>query len=159
MTLALAPRPTARHRTRGWRGPTEARPFPSLGWAILDWTYAYLPSPADEKKPLIYTDEQARRIVRWYEVDPVTCEFPWLRLVLEEAKGYGKALALDTPIPTPAGWTTMGEIRVGDEVLDDRGYPTRVVGAFDTALGHECYAVTTRRAVWIATPRLRRSKA
>jgi hypothetical protein len=91
MTLALAPRATVRHRTRGWRGPTEARPFPSLGWAILDWTYAYLPSPADEKKPLIYTDEQARRIVRWYEVDPVTCEFPWLRLVLEEAKGYGKS--------------------------------------------------------------------
>src|SRR5690625_2864728 len=30
----------------------------------------------------------------------------------------GKALALDTPIPTPTGWTTMGELNVGDLVLD-----------------------------------------
>ena len=26
----------------------------------------------------------------------------------------GKALSLDTPIPTPSGWTTMGDIQVGD---------------------------------------------
>lgn len=76
---------------RGWRGPTEQRPFPSLGWAILDWSYAMLPSPSDERKPLIYTDEQARRIVKWYEIDPVTGEFVWTTLILEEAKGWGKS--------------------------------------------------------------------
>ena len=27
--------------------------------------------------------------------------------------GMGKALALDTPIPTPTGWTTMGELAAG----------------------------------------------
>lgn len=76
---------------RGWRGPTPERPFPSLGWDILAWTYRHLPSPSDETKPLVYTEEQARRIVRWYEVHPVTGEFVHLRLVLEEAKGFGKS--------------------------------------------------------------------
>src|SRR5699024_4261042 len=30
------------------------------------------------------------------------------RAYIEQGKGNGKALALDTPIPTPTGWTTMG---------------------------------------------------
>lgn len=42
--------------------------------------------------------------------------------------GSAKALALDTPIPTPTGWTTMGELRVGDEVFDENGAPCRVTG-------------------------------
>src|SRR4030095_4467976 len=29
----------------------------------------------------------------------------------------GKALALDTPIPTPQGWRMMGELRIGSEVF------------------------------------------
>lgn len=40
--------------------------------------------------------------------------------------GTGKLLPLDTPIPTPQGWTTMGEISAGDEVLGRDGKPTRV---------------------------------
>ena len=37
----------------------------------------------------------------------------------------GKALALDTPLPTPTGWTTMGEVAVGDQLYDAQGRPTR----------------------------------
>lgn len=37
-----------------------------------------------------------------------------------------KGLALDTLIPTPSGFTTMGEIQVGDEVYDDTGKVTKV---------------------------------
>ena len=36
----------------------------------------------------------------------------------------GKALALDTPLPTPRGWTTMGEVAVGDQLLGADGRPT-----------------------------------
>lgn len=41
--------------------------------------------------------------------------------------GNGKALALDTPIPTPNGWATQGSLRVGDELFDESGRPCRVV--------------------------------
>jgi CRISPR/Cas system-associated exonuclease Cas4 (RecB family) len=37
-----------------------------------------------------------------------------------------KGLALDTPIPTPSGWSTMGDLSVGDFVLGRDGRPTRV---------------------------------
>ena len=40
---------------------------------------------------------------------------------IEIGKKNGKQLALDTPIPTPDGFTTMGEIQIGDEVFDEKG--------------------------------------
>lgn len=87
--------PTARTATsrssRGWRGPRSEGEFPTLGWQVLDWTHAYLPSPTDETLPLRYTDDQARRILAWYELDPITGEFVNLELILEEAKGWGKS--------------------------------------------------------------------
>lgn len=74
-----------------WRGPQHPGEFPTLGRTVLDWTHAFLPSPRDDSKPLVLTDEQARRILRWYEVDPITGEFIFERLILEEAKGSGKS--------------------------------------------------------------------
>jgi hypothetical protein len=75
----------------GWRGPTEQRPFPSLGWAILDWTYRKLPDPRDDAKPFVFTNEQAVKVVNWFRLDPVTGEFLYLELIEEEAKGSGKS--------------------------------------------------------------------
>jgi hypothetical protein len=57
------------------------------------------------------------------------------------ATGSGKALALDTPIPTPRGWTTMGEIQVGDEVFDENGHPNAVTAATPVMHGRPCYEV------------------
>lgn len=53
----------------------------------------------------------------------------------------GKALALDTPLPTPFGWTTMGEVDVGDSVLDALGEPTDVLAMTDVQYGRECFRV------------------
>jgi replicative DNA helicase len=53
----------------------------------------------------------------------------------------GKALALDTPVPTPSGWTTMGELQVGDEVYDDLGQPCRVTYTSPVFADRRCYAV------------------
>lgn len=70
-----------------------------------------------------------------------------MKVVLGEIPGYGlvgsttdiyredtqtiidlKGLALDTPLPTPTGWTTMGDVQVGDYLLDESGKPTKVIG-------------------------------
>ena len=42
------------------------------------------------------------------------------------AAGGGKLLSVDTPIPTPSGWTVMGLLQVGDQVFDETGAPTTV---------------------------------
>lgn len=41
--------------------------------------------------------------------------------------GVGKDLPLTTPIPTPSGWSTIGELQPGDWVYDENGKPCRVV--------------------------------
>lgn len=40
---------------------------------------------------------------------------------VEIPKKQGKQLALDTAIPTPNGWSTMGELKVGDRLFDEKG--------------------------------------
>ena len=43
-------------------------------------------------------------------------------IIVAARPAIGKALALDTAIPTPTGWSTMGELRAGDQV--PAGRPT-----------------------------------
>lgn len=52
-----------------------------------------------------------------------------------------KALAVDTPLATPTGWTTMGEVAVGDMVFDERGHPCRVTYVTPVVTGRPCYRV------------------
>jgi len=66
---------------------------------------------------------------------------PGQLIVIAGRPGLGKALALDTPLPTPTGWTTMGEVAVGDLLLDAEGRPTCVVGATEVMTGRPCYEV------------------
>jgi DNA segregation ATPase FtsK/SpoIIIE-like protein len=62
-------------------------------------------------------------------------------VLIAGSTGSGKALALDTPVPTPTGWTTMGELRDGDMVFGADGQPCKVVKAHDVLLGEPCYEV------------------
>jgi deoxycytidine triphosphate deaminase len=57
------------------------------------------------------------------------------------ARLEGKALALDTEVPTPFGWTTIGALGPGDIVFDEHGQPTRVVAATETMIGRPCREV------------------
>ncbi|GAB2447348.1 hypothetical protein GCM10027187_12310 [Streptosporangium sandarakinum] len=66
---------------------------------------------------------------------------PGQMIVVAARPAIGKALALDTPLPTPDGWTTMGEVRPGDHLLGADGKPTRVVAATDAMHGRPCYEV------------------
>src|SRR5688500_11186420 len=62
-------------------------------------------------------------------------------VVIAARPGVGKALALDTPVATPTGWTTMGEISVGDQVIGSDGRPTAVVAATGVMTDRPCYEV------------------
>jgi DNA segregation ATPase FtsK/SpoIIIE-like protein len=62
-------------------------------------------------------------------------------MLIAGATGAGKALALETPIPTPAGWKTMGVIQPGDEVFDERGRRCTVVAATPIMYNRPCYEV------------------
>lgn len=44
--------------------------------------------------------------------------------------GVGKSQPLHSKILTPNGWTTMGEIEIGDNVIGRDGKPTKVIGVF-----------------------------
>ncbi|WP_416954922.1 replicative DNA helicase [Nocardioides sp. T5] len=63
-------------------------------------------------------------------------------IIVAARPAMGKALALDTPLPTPTGWTTMGEVEVGDELYDAHGRPTRIVAATEVMVDRPCYEVT-----------------
>ncbi|MGD9702012.1 MAG: dCTP deaminase [Acidimicrobiia bacterium] len=53
----------------------------------------------------------------------------------------GKALAVDTPIPTPDGWRAMGDLQPGDHVFCFSGQPVQVKDATEVMLGRPCYEV------------------
>ena len=76
------------------------------------------------------------------ELDEVTNGLhPGQMIVVAARPGMGKALALDTPLPTPTGWTTMGEVAVGDYLMGADGQPTLVVAATEVMVGRPCFEV------------------
>jgi replicative DNA helicase len=76
------------------------------------------------------------------ELDDVTNGLhPGQMIIVAARPGVGKALALNTPLPTPTGWTTMGDVAVGDWLLGADGQPTLVVAATDVLLGRPCYEI------------------
>lgn len=62
-------------------------------------------------------------------------------VVIMSSSQVGKALDIDTPIPTPDGWTTMRNIQAGDVVFDEEGRPCRVTFATEVQHDRECYVV------------------
>lgn len=54
---------------------------------------------------------------------------------------YMRCLALDTPLPTPSGWTTMGVVAPGDMLFDEKGTPTRVLGVSPVHINKQCFEI------------------
>jgi replicative DNA helicase len=76
------------------------------------------------------------------DLDRLTSGLQPANLVIVAARpAVGKALALDTPLPTPTGWTTMGEVAVGDQLLGADGRATTVVAATEVLHGRPCHEV------------------
>lgn len=73
--------------------------------------------------------------------DPVGAPVPtpWIQCA---ANSEEQPLALDTEVPTPTGWTTVGELQVGDLVFSSTGEPVRVARRTPVFWDKTCYQVT-----------------
>jgi phage terminase large subunit-like protein len=76
--------------------------------------------------------------------------FGWKRLdgsrrfryaYVEVARKNGKALSLDTELPTPTGWTTMGDVNIGDKLFDENGDVCTVIETTEIQYNRDCYNV------------------
>lgn len=77
------------------------------------------------------------------ELDKKTSGFhPGQVIIVAARPAMGKALALDTEIPTPTGWTTMGELKKGDKVFDRFGKPTNVVEVTEVMGNRKVYELS-----------------
>ncbi len=115
-----------------------------------------LPHVKGAKATIIGTDDLGRPI--W---NPLVLE-PWQCWMLTSLMGWkrtdnglrrfrvslcliprknAKALALDTLIPTPDGWSPVGDIHPGDMVFASDGQPTRVLAESPVMIGRRCYEV------------------
>jgi predicted phage terminase large subunit-like protein len=65
------------------------------------------------------------------------------RLMISVPPRHGKALEVDTPIPTPSGWRRIADLRPGDEVFSETGLPCKVVAVSPVWKGRPVYRVTT----------------
>lgn len=123
------------HKIHVFRGailPPELRPYASEDFSYSRWREDELNGMVmpPEKSPVTFTPREhqlaaAKRIVHAYQSGA--------RGFLEADKtGLGKGLASSTPIPTPRGFTTMGDLVVGDLVLGANGQPTKVVAKYES---------------------------
>lgn len=94
---------------------------------VINWT-VYASFKRIQELPEIKKNKLDNRLFP-YQVEGVRMLSAGFRLLADE-QGLGKALTLDTRIPTPTGWTTMGALKVGDRVFDDMGNATTVTHTY-----------------------------
>ena len=110
---------------------------------LLDDLIARLGSlPEAERKAIEEEAEQATASMLWVpnpgpQTEAYFCEAD--ELYYGGEAGGGKALELATMLPTPTGWTTMGEVKPGDTLFDENGMPCRVVAVSPVMIGRPCY--------------------
>lgn len=79
------------------------------------------------------TDDQRKTIAKatdWYKnrrnIDPV--------FVIGGAAGTGKAIPVNTIVPTPFGNKVFGDLKVGDLLFDRKGKPTKITAIYEQGI-------------------------
>lgn len=70
---------------------------------------------------------------------PFDLNLGWKTFIYNCGRGFGKLLDINTPIPTPLGWITMGALQVGDEVFDEKGNICKVTWVSEPQLPEKSY--------------------
>ena len=63
------------------------------------------------------------------------------RVLLLASRQIGKALDINTPVPVPGGWSTMGDLKDGDMIYGIDGKTYNVVKAHDIMYDRRCYEI------------------
>lgn len=82
-----------------------------------------------------------------YQADDVAHAYLMADAMLVWDTGVGKANKCSEPLLTPHGWTLMGDIEVGDEVIGPDGLPTPVVAVHPQG-EQDTYRVTFSDGTW-----------
>ena len=117
----------------------RARLQPPVRMTVSEWADRYrILSPESSPEPGPWRTSRAPYLREIMDTlgDPLVRKVVWA-----SASQVGKALDIDTPIATPAGWTTMGDVEVGDQVFDDLGNPCPVSYTSRVWQGRACFAV------------------
>ena len=106
---------------------------------------------AEESRP---SDSIRQRVKEWKEKPEIGCMLQGEifntitrggrkgKLYIRSAgSGVGKAIPNYTKIPTPNGWTTVGEVKVGDYLFDRFGKRTKVLAIYPQEKQKEIYRV------------------
>ena len=100
-------------------------------------TYCRVPEGKHVGKPMKLEPFQKKFITSVY-----TANHGVRRAYLSIARKNGKALCLDTKLPTPDGWVRMGDVKEGDVLFDEKGDQCRVTFATPVQHKRNCYRVS-----------------
>lgn len=131
-------------RPQRWVGP-QVQPYHEIDWDAdphdrgpLRLVYAYAVMKDGAISRVVVLNRKHIEEAKEFSAGGDKDWSPWRK---HEEGMWLKGLALDTPIATPSGWSTMANLRVGDDVFDMHGKPTRVLAT--SPVKHlDCYRVT-----------------
>lgn len=95
-------------------------------------------------KPFLLLPWQEQIVRDLFGIVTTSGKRQFLTAYIEIGKKNGKQLSIDTPIPTPKGFTTMGDLQVGDTVFDEMGQPCHVVAKSQVDDTEQAYRLTFR---------------
>lgn len=121
--------------------------------AQFNWTPEMIAEIKKCKDDIHYFAEKYFHIVTLDEGKQKISLYPAQRRVLKSLQKYrfniinasrqsGKALALNTPIPTLNGWKTMGSLKEGEQIFGSDGAPCTVLKTHDIMDDRPCYRIT-----------------
>ena len=85
-----------------------------------------------------FSRKQLKMLTWWQDNSPVSDRF---MIVADGSIRSGKAQYIGQRVYTPDGYKLMGDIKVGDYVVDRLGNPTKVLGVYPQG-EKECYRIT-----------------
>lgn len=101
--------------------------------------------PEDDREVVLGGMEDSEGLVYdwnfWGRPNQIPPEKGWSTYALVSGRGFGKELCVDTPVPVPGAkrWKTMGEMKAGDKLFDEKGQVCRVKVAHDIRIPERAF--------------------